>query len=105
MWTAKTLWMPRLIRVFAGRTLTLMVLSCRGSILIQENMSIAVCLIICNIYHSIILTVSGLRQRFKQELSSLFYRPHVDETGSDSQDSNVDPYETDNHVYAEPENI
>ena len=34
MWTAKTDQtgrMPRLIRVFAGRTLTLLVLSCRGS--------------------------------------------------------------------------
>ena len=31
MRTAKTGWMPRLICVFAGRTATLLVLSCRGS--------------------------------------------------------------------------
>ena len=31
MWTAKTGQMPRLIWVFAGRTLILLVLSCRGS--------------------------------------------------------------------------
>ena len=38
--TDQTVQMPRLIRVFPGRTFTLLVLSCRGSFVMSEKMSL-----------------------------------------------------------------
>ena len=48
----QTGWMPRLIWVFTGRTVTLSVLSCRGSFgIILDHLQRAWCNISCSIFH------------------------------------------------------